>query len=89
MIDPEQIHMTPEQERLYKDVYDLLTPIIKPNSSESVMMGAGTLLAISLQLYCGIFKSDEEVSSILQEASDTLPSLRVQIEERIKEKTIH
>ena len=89
MIDPEQIHMTPEQERLYKDVYDLLTPIIKPNSSESVMMGAGTLLAIAIQLYCCIFKSDEEVSSILQEASNSLPELRVQIEERIKEKTIH
>jgi hypothetical protein len=53
------------------------------------MMGAGTLLAIAIQLYCCIFKSDEEVSSILQEASNSLPELRVQIEERIKEKTIH
>ena len=37
----------------------------------------------------GVNESDEEVSSILQEASNTLPELRVQIEERIKEKTIH
>ena len=78
-----------EQIVLYNDIYKLISPHIKPNDPDSLMMTSGTLLAISIQLYTALYKDDDPIEKILENAKESLPKLRESIENNLKVPTVH
>ena len=74
---------------LYNDIYKLISPYIKPDNSDSLLMTSGTLLAISIQLYTAMYKDDKAIYTILENAKESLPKLRESIENNLKVPTVH
>ena len=74
---------------LYNDIYKLITPYIKPDNSDSLLMTSGTLLAIAVQLYTALYKNDETIEMILENAKDSLPKLRNSIHKELQTLTLH
>jgi hypothetical protein len=78
-----------EQIVLYNDIYKLISSYIKPDNSSSLLMTSGTLLAISVQLYTAMYKNDEDIKIILDNAKESLPKLRESIEKNLEPPTVH
>ena len=78
-----------EQIILYNDVYKLITPYIKPDNPDSLLMTSGTLLAIAVQLYTALYKNDETIEMILENAKESLPKLRDSIHKELHATTFH
>ena len=78
-----------EQIILYNDVYKLITPYIKPDNPNSLLMTSGTLLAIAVQLYTALYKNDETIEMILENAKESLPKLRNSIHKELNTLTLH
>ena len=78
-----------EQIILYNDVYKLISPYIKPDNSDSLLMTSGTLLAIAVQLYTALYKNDETIEMILENAKESLPKLRNSIHKELNTLTLH
>jgi hypothetical protein len=78
-----------EQIILYNDIYKLISPYIKPNDPDSLMMTSGTLLAISIQLYTALYKDDKTIEIILENAKESLPKLRESIHKELHAKVLH
>jgi hypothetical protein len=78
-----------EQIVLYNDIYKLISPYIKPNDPDSLMMTSGTLLAISIQLYTALYKDDDPIENILENAKESLPKLRESIHGQLHATTFH
>ena len=78
-----------EQIILYNDVYKLITPYIKPDNPDSLLMTSGTLLAIAVQLYTALYKNDETIEMILENAKESLPKLRDSIHKELHTLTLH
>ena len=78
-----------EQIILYNDVYKLITPYIQPDNPDSLLMTSGTLLAIAVQLYTALYKNDETIEMILENAKDSLPKLRNSIHKELNTLTLH
>ena len=78
-----------EQIVLYNDIYKLISPYIKPNDPDSLMMTSGTLLAISIQLYTALYKDDDSIEKILENAKESLPKLRESIHGQLHATTFH
>jgi hypothetical protein len=78
-----------EQIVLYNDIYKLITPYIKPDDSDSLLMTSGTLLAVAIQLYTAMYKNDEDIKIILENAQESLPKLRDSIHKQLHTLTIH
>tara|TARA_R100000306_G_C4289596_1_gene99353 strand:- start:184 stop:459 length:276 start_codon:yes stop_codon:yes gene_type:complete len=74
---------------LYNDIYKLISPYIKPNDPDSLLMTSGTLLAISIQLYTAMYKDDDPIEKILENAKESLPKLRESIHDQLHVKTLH
>ena len=55
-----------EQIILYNDIYKLISPYIKPDDPDSLLMTSGTLLAVSIQLYtCLLYTSPSPRDGLL------------------------
>ena len=78
-----------EQIILYNDIYKLITPCIKPDNPDSLLMTSGTLLAIAVQLYTSLYKNDATIEMILDNAKESLPKLRESIKNNLKVPTVH
>ena len=78
-----------EQIILYNDIYKLITPCIKPDNPDSLLMTSGTLLAIAVQLYTALYKNDETIEMILENAKESLPKLRNSIHKELNTLTLH
>ena len=78
-----------EQIILYNDIYKLITPYIKPDNPDSLLMTSGTLLAIAVQLYTALYKNDETIEMILENAKESLPKLRDSIHKELHTLTLH
>jgi|TARA_R100001143_G_scaffold7485_1_gene9658 uncharacterized membrane protein YjfL (UPF0719 family) len=78
-----------EQIILYNDIYKLITPCIKPDNPDSLLMTSGTLLAIAVQLYTALYKNDETIEMILENAKESLPKLRDSIHKELHTLTLH
>ena len=74
---------------LYNDIYKLISPYIKPDNSNSLLMTSGTLLAIAVQLYTALYKNDETIEMILENAKESLPKLRNSIHKELNTLTLH
>ena len=74
---------------LYNDIYKLISPYIKPDNSNSLLMTSGTLLAISIQLYTAMYKDDKAIYTILENAKESLPKLRDSIHKELHATTLH
>ena len=74
---------------LYNDIYKLISPYIKPDNSDSLLMTSGTLLAIAVQLYTALYKNDETIEMILENAKESLPKLRNSIHKELNTLTLH
>lgn len=77
-----------DQKALYGKIYKLINPHIKPNNPDSLLMTSGTLLAIAIQLYTAMYKKDEDIVSILDNAKESLPRLRDSIHRQLHH-TVH
>jgi len=78
-----------EQIVLYNDIYKLITPYIKPDDPDSLMMTSGTLLAVSIQLYTALYTDDKTIENILENAKESLPKLRESIHKELHTTTFH
>ena len=78
-----------EQIVLYNDIYKLITPYVKPNDPDSLLMTSGTLLAIAIQLYTAMYKDDNPIHAILENAKESLPKLRDSIHQQFHATTFH
>ena len=74
---------------LYNDIYKLITPYVKPNDPDSLLMTSGTLLAISIQLYTAMYKDDNPIHAILENAKESLPKLRDSVHQQFHAITLH
>jgi uncharacterized membrane protein (DUF106 family) len=83
------LDLNKEQIVLYNDIYKLISPYIKPNDPESLLMTSGTLLAISIQLYTAMYKDNETIEKILENAKESLPKLRDSIHKELHATTLH
>ena len=82
-------NLNKEQIILYNDIYKLITPYIKPDNPDSLLMTSGTLLAIAVQLYTALYKNDETIEMILENAKESLPKLRDSIHKELHTLTLH
>jgi|TARA_R110000824_G_scaffold24491_1_gene86190 hypothetical protein len=74
---------------LYNEIYKLITPYVKPDDPNSLLMTSGTLLAIAIQLYTAMYKDDETIAEILENAKESLPKLRDSIHKELHTLTLH
>ena len=78
-----------EQIVLYNDIYKLITPYVKPDDPNSLLMTSGTLLAIAIQLYTAMYKDDNPIHAILENAKESLPKLRDSVHKQFHTITFH
>jgi hypothetical protein len=74
---------------LYNEIYKLITPYVKPDDPNSLLMTSGTLLAIAIQLYTAMYKDDETIAEILENAKESLPKLRDSIHKELHTLTLY
>ena len=74
---------------LQTNVHKLISSYIRPNKPESSLMVSGTLLAISMQLYTAMYKNDEVIKNILENAKESLPDIRESIHKELHTLTLH
>ena len=84
-----QKELEKDQIILQKDLHKLISSYIRPNEPESLLMTSGTLLAISIQLYTAMYKNDEIIAEILENAKESLPKLRDSIHKELHTLTLH
>ena len=78
-----------KQKVLYKDIFNLITPYIKPNDPDSLLMTSGTLLAVAMQLYTAMYKDNKTIETILENAKESLPQLRDSLHQELHTTTLH
>ena len=78
-----------EQIILQRDLLKLISPYVRPNEPESLLMTSGTLLANSMQLYIAMYKNDEVIKAILENAKESLSKLRESTHKELHSLTLH
>jgi hypothetical protein len=78
-----------EQIILQRDLLKLISPYVRPDEPESLLMTSGTLLANSMQLYVAMYKNDEVIKSILENAKESLSKLRESTHKELHSLTLH
>ena len=78
-----------EQIILQRDLLKLISPYVRPDEPESLLMTSGTLLANSMQLYIAMYKNDEVIKNILENAKESLSQLRESTHKKFHATTLH
>jgi hypothetical protein len=78
-----------EQIILQRDLLKLISPYVRPDEPESLLMTSGTLLANSMQLYIAMYKNDEVIKAILENAKESLSKLRESTHKELHSLTLH
>ena len=78
-----------EQIILQRDLLKLISPYVRPDEPESLLMTSGTLLANSMQLYIAMYKNDEVIKAILENAKESLSKIRESTHKELHSLTLH
>jgi hypothetical protein len=71
-----------------RELWDFTTKYVKGDEPSSLFMVCGVMLRTTIEMYVSVLK-DDEIGRILEEAENSIPMLRENLESAFKNTVIH
>ena len=71
-----------------QELYDFVSKHIRADDKTSLYMVCGTMLKTCIELYASVL-SDEQISSLLRNAEQSIPVLKERMDKYLKDLTFH